>query len=332
MWKKFNIKHVDNMRNFDLKFTHNPDECIHPALCDLHKKLNQAKDEISSNQANINIWNKSHKLNNKNLNKPYHISRGFYKLEDIFNNFNNFDNILNKNSSNLRSFHLCEAPGAFIEYSMYNLGKDLNWNAMTIKDGNNNATPCMHHSFNKDRILNDFVNGDVTNVDNIIYTNKKYANIFNLITADGGINILHKYALQEHITHLLIFAQVVAAIFLQDTGGVFILKMFDIFTKFSIDILEIIQYYWSDISIYKPDTSRLGNSERYIVSSGFNGVSIEEKQNLLNIFSQIKTKLKSEDMYIYSLFCDNEISDNFIEYNKSFVSNQISYINTVLQM
>ena len=47
MWKKFNIKHVDNMRNFDLKFTHNPDECIHPALYDLHKKLNQAKDEIT---------------------------------------------------------------------------------------------------------------------------------------------------------------------------------------------------------------------------------------------------------------------------------------------
>ena len=48
-------------------------------------------------------------------------------------------------------------------------------------------------------------------------------------------------------------------------GGDFVLRMFDINTRFSVDILYILYRYFSKVAICKPFSSRASESERFIV-------------------------------------------------------------------
>ncbi len=51
-------------------------------------------------------------------------------------------------------------------------------------------------------------------------------------------------------------------------GGDFILRMFDLNTKFSIDVLYILYRFFSKIAICKPYSSRACENERFIICKG----------------------------------------------------------------
>jgi hypothetical protein len=67
----------------------------------------------------------------------------------------------------------------------------------------------------------------------------------------------------------LLVAQVALASAVQKQGGSFVLKMFDMFSKVSVQILYLLSVYYEKVSIVKPNTSRYANSERYVVAQGF---------------------------------------------------------------
>lgn len=56
---------------------------------------------------------------------------------------------------------------------------------------------------------------------------------------------------------------------IQKQGGTFILKIFDVFHKPTVDILYLLCYYYNNVSIMKPHTSRVANSEKYVICQGF---------------------------------------------------------------
>ena len=109
---------------------------------------------------------------------------------------------------------------------------------MTASDGttstSQNITVTIENSTSQDYsfILQKFPNNIallsdviITNVDNIIYTNKKYANIFNLITADGGINILHNCLLLDLKLDKLVSSSFID-FFLEDCISSFLTKIY----------------------------------------------------------------------------------------------------------
>jgi hypothetical protein len=100
------------------------------------------------------------------------------------------------------------------------------------------------------------------------------------------------YGKQELSASWLIFAQICHAIVLQKKGGMFVLKMFDIFHNISIDFLYLLSIYYESVSIYKPLTSREANSERYIVCRGFKDqvVHLVETEAILTRFVEILNK------------------------------------------
>jgi hypothetical protein len=55
----------------------------------------------------------------------------------------------------------------------------------------------------------------------------------------------------------------------QKKGGTLIMKLFDVFTKLSLDIMYLLTLMYDKVSIVKPNTSRYANSERYVVAQGF---------------------------------------------------------------
>jgi len=111
--------------------------------------------------------------------------------------------------------------------------------------------------------------GNLLSLDNFKHCTSKYKNKMDIITADGGFDFSVDFNNQENIAIRLILAEVFYALSLQKKGGSFILKIFDIFHKPTVDILYLLSYYYSNVSVMKPYTSRIANSEKYIICQGF---------------------------------------------------------------
>ena len=75
---------------------------------------------------------------------------------------------------------------------------------------------------------------------NYLIVTKKYSNKFDIITGDGGFDFSKNFNNQENICNKLILAQILYAITMQKKNGSFILKIFDIFSKATIDFLYLL--------------------------------------------------------------------------------------------
>ena len=56
---------------------------------------------------------------------------------------------------------------------------------------------------------------------------------------------------------------------MQKHKGHFILKVFDIFLKGTVDMIFLLNCFYTKVHICKPHTSRYANSEKYVVCEGF---------------------------------------------------------------
>ena len=90
-----------------------------------------------------------------------------------------------------------------------------------------------------------------------------------LITGDGGFDFSLDFNKQEILSINLIFCQICYAIAMQKKGGSFVLKIFDIFSEATIDMLYLLSCFYKEVYVTKPNTSRLANSEKYIVCKNF---------------------------------------------------------------
>jgi len=100
-----------------------------------------------------------------------------------------------------------------------------------------------------------------------------------LITADGGFDFSINFNEQEGLSVNLILAQIIYAIALQKYNGTFILKVFDLFTDATIDLIYILSTLYEKTYIVKPYTSRSANSERYIVCKYY---KLTDSTNIIN--------------------------------------------------
>lgn len=200
------------------------------------------------------------------------LSRSYYKMIELCNNFD----IINDLPTACKTFHLAEGPGGFIEaiVSLRNNKSDTYY-GMTLIDTDVNI-PGWKKSNNFLKLNPNVViesgsdnTGNLLNRENLDYCFKKYNNNIDLITADGGFDFSNDFNKQEISSLKLIYAQVCYAIAMQKKNGSFILKVFDLFTEFSLDILFLLCCLYKKVNIVKPNTSRLANSEKYIVCKYF---------------------------------------------------------------
>jgi 23S rRNA U2552 (ribose-2'-O)-methylase RlmE/FtsJ len=126
--------------------------------------------------------------------------------------------------------------------------------------------------------------GNLISLENFLYCAEKYKNKMDIVTADGGFDFSVDFNQQECMATQLILCEVYYALAMQKPGGSFILKIFDVFHKTTVDILYILSYYYKDVSIMKPYTSRVANSEKYVICQGF---KIHDSTAIIEQFSQI---------------------------------------------
>lgn len=200
------------------------------------------------------------------------LSRSFYKMIELCNNFN----IISELPNICKTFHLAEGPGGFIE-SIVSLRNNKNdtYYGMTLNDNDLNVPGWKKSNYflksNSNVIIENGVDntGNLLNKENLEFCFKKYSNSMDLITADGGFDFSQDFNRQEITSIKLIYAQVCYAIAMQKKNGTFILKVFDLFTESSLDILFLLCCLYKNVNIVKPNTSRMANSEKYIVCKNF---------------------------------------------------------------
>lgn len=86
--------------------------------------------------------------------------------------------------------------------------------------------------------------------------------------ADGGFSVEGQENIQEILSKQLYLCQCLVALMIVRTGGHFVTKVFDLFTPFSAGLVYIMHRCFTRVSIFKPNTSRPANSERYLICQG----------------------------------------------------------------
>jgi 23S rRNA U2552 (ribose-2'-O)-methylase RlmE/FtsJ len=218
----------------------------------------------------INSTNKTYNINHP-ICKINPISRAFFKMIEICNTFNILDELP---INYLKSYHLAEAPGGFVEALSY-LRNNINdlYYGMTLLDNNESSIP----KWKKSKYLsNNFViengftgDGNLMSSDNLLYIYNLHRNSCHIVTGDGGFDFTSNFSNQEKSISKLILCQIAFAISCQAFGGCFILKIFDIFTEITLDLIYLLCNVYEEVYIYKPHTSRTANSEKYIVCKKF---------------------------------------------------------------
>ena len=256
------------------------------------------------------------------------ISRSFFKMIEICDMLS-VVNILPSDSC--KSFHLAEGPGGFIEALAYmrKNSEDIYY-GMTLIDDVNHNVPGWKKS--KNFLLNNpnviiekgiEGNGDLTKAENLKYCYDKYNGQMDLITGDGGFDFTLQYPNQEQISTRLIMCQIAFAIAMQKHGGTFILKMYDTFTRFSLDLLYLLSNLYENVYFIKPNTSRIANSEKYIVCKGFRNINTFD---IVKIFYKILLTNESIVGTLFNFELPYYFTNKVEEYNSILGQQQIDSI------
>ena len=316
-----------------------------------NKLLNENKNKIDK-YYDSNLWDKTKKIINpyelvyitnkktryKSVSTFEPLSRSFYKMIEMSNIFlKEYKNLKDK----IRTLHLAEGPGGFIEGWRYfrNYNKDDTLYGITLISKNieipswkktnmflkNN--PQIKIIYGKDG------RGDLYNYQNINYLGIRLGlNSIPIITGDGGFDFSVSYNQQEVYASKLLFGQILSALKCQKIGGIFILKFFDMNNLLTLDFLFLLQCVYSSINIYKPYTSRVANSERYIICNDFKGIDNNYLDRLISVmvlWNSLDDNITIDRIY-------NNLPINFYSYinkvNSFIIKQQVEYINKTINI
>tara|TARA_A100001015_G_C15018722_1_gene726857 strand:- start:1071 stop:2246 length:1176 start_codon:yes stop_codon:yes gene_type:complete len=251
----------------------------------LKEEVSKIKQEI---EKYANKWDEYKKITNKyeyinssfyleklNINscvcsyKP--ISRSYFKMIEILTQFKfNLPQVIN-------SFHLAEGPGGFIEaLEKFRSCRHDTYTGMTLIQTNDRDIPkwskIQNYMKQHPNIKLEYgpkKDGNLYYKHNLDYIYENHKNKYDFITADGGFDYSVDFNKQEENSINLIFCEVLYALILQKQGGSFVLKIFDMFHQTTNEILYLLCYFYKQVYVYKPNTSREANSEKYIICKNF---------------------------------------------------------------
>jgi 23S rRNA U2552 (ribose-2'-O)-methylase RlmE/FtsJ len=228
------------------------------------------------------IYIPSRKMKHESIANYEPLSRSYFKMWEMIHKHGLISNkFINKPMSIV---NIAEGPGGFIEAlvnyrKFYNHQRD-SINAITLRSVNRDI-PGWDKAYNFIK-ENTNVNihygadntGNIYNVDNIRHfrhTIKSYDNA-DIITADGGFDYSNNFNDQEYSSLRIIFCEVILALTVQNLGGHFVCKFFDLYSLQTIKLIYILKCSYSTVIIEKPNTSRPANSEKYIICKDFMGI------------------------------------------------------------
>lgn len=255
---------------------------------ELYKKLTNIKDKITLCQK----WEKWAKLINpyekiSNIVKNKNMPKDYYKFYEIFKYYD----INKKIEKSQNSLFMFDSKGV-IE---------------SVLNFNNNIGTNFLYKLNEKSSTLDLVQLDEITVKDI-----------DIIIGNGNTDVKHDPNNQEQLNLYNLFLQIKAALNSQKEDGVFILKVFDTLTRPTCQLLYYLTKFY-DVSIIKPRTTRLTNSEKFVVAKNF------RKNEEIKKINEIKWN--SEDYCrTFNIDIPEDIEKKFYDFNTLLVNIQFSYI------
>lgn len=314
------------------------------SLCDYLSKFKQQIEVSSDAWDNIKKYTNPYEFihtlipgNKISISKLKPLSRSFYKMIELWKMFK-FGEIKNPHTlplpqsllqststpQSIKTFHIAEGPGGFIEATSYmRKNPDDAYYGMTLINddpgcpGWKKSNTFLENNPNVTIINGEDGTGDILKLANYKYCKDRFLNSMDIITADGGIDVSTDFNKQEKLVSKLIIAEIIYAVTMQKKGGHFILKIFDIFSKLTVDALYLLSCLYGEVYVTKPHTSRLANSEKYIVCRNF---LLDDSSELYNAFCNEFSKLDTYDEIHSILNIDHDY----------YFLNKIEEINVVL--
>jgi 23S rRNA U2552 (ribose-2'-O)-methylase RlmE/FtsJ len=263
------------------------------------------------------------------------LSRSFYKMIEILKLTDYFN--WRQSRLSLRTAHVCEGPGGFIEAIFDAAGRSklkiTSAHAMTLKSIQPHIPGWRRaqNFLNKNRQVRIEYGADGTG--DILKAENRQAYInsvlslgkVNIFTADGGFDFTDNYIAQEASVFPLLCASISVGLSVLDVNGLFVLKIFDYFEDASMELLIYLISCFSRWTIYKPATSRPCNSEQYFIGIGYRGIgtigsSIKYIEDLIK-YGQFPKKIFKNNINELPIY------QQIIENRQTLMERQIYYLN-----
>ncbi len=205
------------------------------------------------------------------------LSRSYFKMVEMMH-------LLGMNIKEpLRTAHICEGPGGFIQHIVHHAEKKgipiTSIHAMTLKPSKSHIPGWRHsiHFLRQHRCIQLEYGADGTG--NVLLPENQKAFVqkaksAHLFTADGGFDFSVDYTNQEKQAFPLILASFLLGLQTIQPGGAMIIKLFDMYSPATQDLLLGTAAFFEHFTIYKPATSRPCNAERYWIGRGYVGTAI----------------------------------------------------------
>ncbi|XP_026190154.1 uncharacterized protein LOC34623924 [Cyclospora cayetanensis] len=194
----------------------------------------------------------------------------------------------------LKSIHLCECPGGFVAATNHFIkteakGVLFSWRAASLNPYFEGCNPLealdddgLYRHTERRWITSPDGSGDLRSKESIEFLWKQLTRqtqngvppfgLADLVTADGSFDVQHDPARQEELVAPLIYAELVAILGLLQIQGSAVLKAYALHSHHSVSLLAILSMCFTQVAVVKPQMSRSGNSEVYLLGLGFRGI------------------------------------------------------------
>ena len=226
------------------------------------------------------------------------LSRSYFKMIEMLQMTNFFKGF---KYENVRTAHVCEGPGGFVEAlfeeAIKNRKRIQTSIAMTLKSKQTNvpgwkrASQFLQKNKNVRILYGHDETGNILKPENQQYfidycIHPSYGGKMDIFTADGGFDFSCNYSKQEKMIFPLLLASTKIGLEVLKKGGIFILKLFDFYEKATVDLLYFLSCHFTEWTLYKPATSRPCNPEQYFIGKGFSGCS-DEVLDIMRVWCSI---------------------------------------------
>jgi len=216
---------------------------------------------------------------------------------------------------------LCGGPGGFSQYLLYKyprcqgIGITLegpdDWDIDKMNIVNKRIKINMKERFSN--IKNN--KGDIMNKENIEYMIMNYEDNIDLVVADGAFD-MDIESNQEIESYSLFYHETYIALKVLKIGGHYVIKIFDISTFNTVNLIYYLYECFERVEIYKPYSSRPANSERYIVC-----------KSLKYHYPEINIKINESVAYL-----DIEFINQLLKCNEQYINRQVQFLQNIISL
>jgi hypothetical protein len=343
----FRFKPYDN-NNFDIKFT-NDFENLPPSF---EKMLGKAKeDKRAFDYRDINTYkNIKHKIDYYYKKLTYVLSFTYPVINDnVYNDewlkiteLLNKINLIDKTKTNLKSFHICEFFGSFVNAITFFLTiKTQNiawlWKAQRLNPKNKqiyndtfitnkfDTLDILDMGFDE-IMINEYKNnydfgsdntGDITKFENIQYYRKNY-NDNDLVTAGCGTQQNDNKYILSYSQYLMIFSCC------KKGGNAILKKIFPIENSQELNMLYLFYYLFENVIIYKPKINYY-SQEYFLIGLNYKGIDTKLLDKLIEFVKEYKKVGFLTNMPTNFILQVDKVQNELIENMNKFIKKQIYF-------